>query len=167
MAAMSDPRPLPPPFGVPQGPTLPTAELLGAYVSGATTGSSPEAHIEGTVLMGSDHLLAVRVGEAFLVRGDDVPAVATAVHGALCRALEAAGATLMAGESVLAGAVAGELAVPRGFEWTVWARDPDTARAELIRRATSDLPNLGEAGASSWRIDADFDAVRREIESDL
>lgn len=164
----SEHRPIPPPFGVPRGPTLSTSDLLSAYLVGATAGSSPDAHIEGAVLMGSDHALAIRLDVAVIVRGDDVPPVAADVYAELCRALEAHGMALVEGQSVLAGAMASELAAPRGFEWTLWARDPDEARAELTRRAmAAEMPRLGEAGLALDRVEADIESLLREIERGL
>lgn len=164
MTEMSERQPLPPPFGVSRGPSWPTAKLLVAYREGAAAGSSADAHIEGLMLMASDHPVAVRVGDAFIVRGDDVPAVAAGVHAALCRVLQAAGIDLAPDESVLAGAVASELAVPRGFEWTLWARDPDATRTELLAWAIGDMPALGESGWAPKPADAEIDAVLRDIE---
>lgn len=154
-----------PAFGIPRGPTLSTGALLSAYLAGATTGSSPEACIEGELLMAADHYVAVRLDVAMLVR-EEVHDAAAAVHAALCRALEAAGMTLAEEHSVLAGAMASELAVPRGFEWNLWAHDPDSALIELTHRAAGDLPNLSDAHTAR-RDEGETDAILREIERGL
>lgn len=127
-------QPFPPPFGVPVGPTLSTPHLVSAYVAGAQSGSSPDAHIEEPVLMAHDHPVAVRLDVAVLVRGE-VPPVARSVQQELHRALRTAGIDLVEEESVLAGAVAMTLGVPRGFEWDLWASDPARAREALIQWA--------------------------------
>lgn len=131
---MHDDRPFPPPFGVPAGPSLTTPHLVSAYVAGAQSGSSPDAHIEEPVLMASDHPVAVRLDVAVLVRGE-VPPVARRVQQELYWALDIAGIELVEEESVLADAVAMTLGVPRGFEWDLWARDAGQARETLIQRA--------------------------------
>lgn len=160
---MLDDRPFPSPFGIPAGPALSTPQLLSAYLTGAQVGSSPDAHIEGPVLMASDHPLAIRTDVAVLVR-DEMPPVAQPLHAALCRALEAAGMVLTEGESVLAGALAMELAAPRGFEWSLWAEDPEEARAVLVGRAIGDLPAIPQADAPSDVAEPEIDAVLRRIE---
>lgn len=158
---MLDDRLSPPPFGLRDGPSLPTTELLSAYLAGAQTGSSPDAYIDGPVLMAHDHPLAVRPDVAMIVR-DEVPAVAHPVHAALCRALEASGMRLVESQSVLAGAVALELTAPRGFEWDLWARDPDLAREVLVRRALGDVPSGLEVDTA--HPPAEMDAVLDQIE---
>lgn len=131
---MRNDQPFPPPFGVPMGPSMSTPHLVAAFVAGAQSGSSPDAHIEEPVLMASDHPLAVRLDVAVLVRGD-VPPVARSVQDELRRALRSAGIGLVEEESVLADAVAMTLGVPRGFEWDLWASDPAQARDKLVQWA--------------------------------
>lgn len=155
--------PFPPPFGVPAGPFLATPQLVSAYLAGARTGSSPEAHIEEPVLMAYDHLLAVRLDVAVLVRGE-VPPVAASVKAVLCRTLEAASMVLVEKESVLGGAVAVELAVPRGFEWDLWARDPADAEEALTRRALGEWVGSPEAETARNRTEAEMEAVLEQIE---
>lgn len=162
---MRDDRPFPSPFGFPTGPLLPTPELLSAYLEGARTGSSPEAHIEEPVLLASDHLVAVRLDVAVLVRSE-APTVAQPVKAALCRALEASGLLLVEQESVLAGAVAVELAVPRGFEWDLWARDAEQAREALVRRAQCDAAGLRPVDRDRDALDARMHDVLDQLERD-
>lgn len=158
--------PLPPAYGVPRGVSMSTPELLAAFMAGATTGSSPDACIEGELLMGSDHYVAVRLDIAVLVRAE-VHDEAAEVHAALRSALEAAGITLVEENSILAGAMASELAVPRGFEWNLWAADADQAYMELTHRAAGDLPNLSEAHTATMRDEGETDARLRCIERGL
>ncbi|HVL97786.1 MAG TPA: hypothetical protein VM324_00645 [Egibacteraceae bacterium] len=162
---MSDERAFPSPLGVPAGPSLSTPQLIAAYLAGARTGCAPEAHIEWPVLMAHDHLVAVHVDGAVLMRGE-VPAVAEPVRAALQDAMEAVGVLLVEEESVLAGAVAAELAVPRGFEWDLWARDADEAREVLAARALGQAVGIPEADADieRRRAEAQTEAFLRQIE---
>lgn len=160
---MREDRPLPPPFGVPAGPTMSTPELLSAFLAGARAGTSPDARIEEPMLVADDHLVAIQLDVAVLLRAE-VPAVAEAVRAALCRTLEAAGMVEVERESVLAGAAAAEAAVPRGFEWDLWARDADEARTMLVRRALGEV--VGEAGADRAQAQWEIDAVLEQIEHD-
>ena len=155
--------PLQPPFGMAAGPSMATPELLSAFLAGATTGVSPDACIEDAILMGSDHYVAVRVDVAYLVR-NEVHADAEAVHAELCAALDAAGLVLVEENSILAGAMAGEMAVPRGFEWDLWARDADEACFSLTQLAAGDLPSLGDAAVVQRWDQANVEAVLRDIE---
>lgn len=157
---------LPPAYGVPRGLTMSTPRLLAAYLAGATTGSSPDACIEGELLMGNDHYVAVRLDVAVLVRAE-VHDEAVDVHAALRAVLEAHGITLVEENSILAGAMASELAVPRGFEWNLWAADADQAYLELTHRAAGDLPNLSEASTAPAREEGETDARLRYIERGL
>lgn len=153
-----DHHPYPTPFGMPGGPALSTPALLSAFLSGAGAGSSPEAHIEDPLLLASDHPIAIRTDGAVLVR-DDAPPVAEGVRALLCRELAAAGMVLADGESVLAAALASELAAPRGYEWNLWAHDPDEARAVLTHRAIGVLPGLFQTDTASWEAAAEMDAL--------
>lgn len=161
MTATSEP--LQPPFGMAAGPSMTTPALLSAFLNGATTGASPDACIEDALLMGSDHYVGVRVDVAFLVR-TEVHADAEALRADLCAALDAAGLWLVEANSILAGAMAGEMAVPRGFEWDLWARDAEEARFVLTQLAAGDLPSLDDAQVIQRWDQASVEAVLREIE---
>lgn len=158
-------EPFPLPFGLSAGPAMSTPELLSAYLAGAAAGSSPDAHIEDPVLLAHDHLVAVRFDDAILVR-TEVPQAAQQVRMAVCASLEAAGMTLVERESVLAGAAAVELAVPRGFEWDLWARDAERARQSLVRRALGEVVGLAGADADRTWAEADTRTVLEELERD-
>lgn len=154
--------PLQPPFGMAAGPSMTTPELLSAFLAGATTGASADACIEDALLMGSDHYVAVRVDVAFLVRTEVHPD-AEAVRAELCAALGAVGFSLVEENSILAGAMAGEMAVPRGFEWDLWARDAEEACFLLTQMAAGDLPSLCDAQVVQRWDQANVEAVLREI----
>lgn len=158
-------EPFPVPFGAAAGPSLSTPDLVSAYLAGARTGASPDAHIEEPVLLGSDHLVAVRLDVAVLVR-TDVPPVAQPVRAAVCQALEAAGMTLIEQESVLAGAAAAELAVPRGFEWDLWGHDPVQTREGLVRRALGELTAAPQVIADRTRAEEEIKGVLEQLERD-
>lgn len=162
--AMSE-EPFPLPFGLSPGPTMPTSELVTAYLAGTRSGSSPDGHIEDPVLLAQDHLVAVRLDGAVLVR-TEVPPVAQEVRAAVRRALEDAGMTLVERESVLAGAAAVELAVPRGFEWDLWAHDADEAREGLVRRALGEVVQSPDALADRTRTDAEVAGVLERLQRD-
>lgn len=159
-------EPMPPPFGVPAGPSYSTPDLLRAYLQGAVVGSSADAHIEEPTLLAHDHVVALRLDVAVLVR-DDVPSVAEPVRALLYRALEDAGMTAVNDSGVLAGAVASELAAPRGFEWCMWARNPDTAQTELARRAVEGMVDPVALDAARQQTEAEMDAILRRLEEDL
>lgn len=162
----SDPQPMTPPFGVPQGPSLSTSQLLASYLAGACEGSSPDAYIEGHLLMGSDHYVAIRLDVAMVVRAE-VHEAAESVHAALCRALQDADLELVERDSVLAGALAAEMAVPRGFEWDLWAQDADRALVELTHRAAGDIPSLRDANLARRLAESEMDAMLRQMERGL
>ncbi|HVM13410.1 MAG TPA: hypothetical protein VM287_03670 [Egibacteraceae bacterium] len=158
-------EPFPLPFGLSAGPAMSTPDLLSAFLAGARAGSSPEAHIEDPVLLASDHLVAVRLDGAILVR-TEVPWAAQAVRSSVCQCLEAAGMALVERESVLAGAAAVELAVPRGFEWDLWAHDAEEARERLVRRALGESTDLPETIADRTRSETETRAVLDQLERD-
>lgn len=116
-------------------------------------------------MLAHDHPLAVRRDVAVPVR-DGMPPVAEAVQTALCRVLEANGMSLVERRSVLAGALALELAAPRGFEWNLWERDAAGVHDVLVRWALGVVPSGPEAGASRTPADAEVDAVLEQLERD-
>lgn len=163
---MPEQRPVPPPFGVPAGPTYSTSGLLRAYLQGAVVGSSADAHIEEPTLLAHDHVVALRLDVAVIVR-TDLPEIAWPVRILLQQELEGAGMVPVEDSAVLAGAVASELAAPRGFEWRLWARDPDSAQAELARRAVEGAIDVAALDAARRAAEAEMDAVLRRLEDEL
>lgn len=163
---MPERPPLPPPFGVPPGPAMSTSELLAAYLAGAEAGSSPDGHIETSVLMARDHSLAIRADAAVLVR-DQVPPAVSAVREQLFAALRDTGMDLVEEDSVLAGALGIEVTGLRGEPWSLWARDPDAARAVLARRTVGDVPGVLEAADARRQAEAEVEAVLERLEREL
>lgn len=162
---MQEDRPAHPHFGVPAGPSMRTSELISAYLAGALAGVSPDAQIEELMLLAGEHPVAIRLEAAVLVR-EATPESARRVSAQLCGALEADGLELVEEESILANAVAMELAVPRGYEWSLWARDADAARAQMVRWALSEFAEFLEVDAERQRREAEMDAIFEEIERD-
>lgn len=158
---MSD-LPLPHPFGVPRGPEVTTPELFVRWAGGSTAGVSPEAHIEGALLLAGDHPLAIRVeGDAALVR-DQVPGDVAALRARLERFLESEGLHLIEQDAPLGALVGIEVSGLRGDAWSLWGRDPEQGQAALVRRAAADMPGLLDSDEARRR--AEVDASLAEIE---
>lgn len=158
--------PLPPPFGVPEGPTMTTPELVAAFLSGARAGSSSQARIEEPVLMVLDVSLAIRIGPAVLVR-DHVPPDVTPLRDQLFEALRDDGAELVEEDSVLGAAVGIEVTGLRGESWSLWARDADRARDELTRRTVGEGIGFIEAEQARQQDQEQMDAVLDRLEREL
>lgn len=157
---MSD-LPLPHPFGAPRGPRVTTPELLARWVDGSTAGVSPDAHLEGALLLAGDHPLAIRMEGAVLVR-DQVPGDVAALRGTLERFLESEGLQLVEEDAPLGALVGIEVSGLRGDAWSLWARDPDEGRAALVQRAAADMPGLLDGDEARRR--AEVDSTLAEIE---
>lgn len=155
-----------PPFGSSRGSARTTKELLGGFVRGDRTGHSPDAQVEGAVLLSGDEPLAIRLDGAVLVRGQ-VGAEATALRAALCGELTAAGMVPVEEDTPLALVVEAELFARRGYPWDLWAHDPESGRAALAARAAGDMPGILEAHDRQSRENARIEAVLRELERDL
>lgn len=163
---MSD-RPLPPPFGVPEGPALDTPQLLAEYLSGATCGYSADARLEGPLMRAGRDPLAIRLQEGVLLVRAEVAESARAVRAALEEAMAGAGIGLVEGDTPLAGIVEIEVVGRRGDMWDLWASDADRGRAALVERAAGDMPGLLEAERAQREDAARIDATLSEIERDL
>lgn len=162
---MSD-VPAPPPFGFSLGPRSTTSELIARFVTGARDGFSPAAQVEGAVLVRGDEPLAIRLDDAMLVR-DQVPEGAAPLRTALCRVLSHLGMTLVEPDTPLALVVESEVFARRGYEWGLWAHDPEQGRAALAARAAGDMPGILETHDTQQRDRTQLDAVLREIEEQL
>lgn len=160
---MSD-LPLPHPFGAPRGPTVTTPDLFARWVGGATAGVSPDAHLEGCLLLAGDHPLAIHVEGAALVR-DHVPGDVHALRERLERFLESEGLHLVEQDAPLGALVGIEVSGLRGDAWNLWARDPEEGHAALVRRAAADMPGLLDDDEARRR--AEVDASLAEIERHL
>lgn len=160
---MSD-LPLPHPFGAPRGPQLTTPELLARWMEGSTAGMSPEAHLEGALLLAGDHPLAIRIDGAVLVR-DQVPGPVTGLRRQLERFLAGEGMRLVEEDAPLGALVGIEVSGLRGDAWSLWARDPEEGQAALIARAAADMPGLADNEDARRR--AEVDATLAEIERRL
>lgn len=147
--------PIPFSYGKPAGPQWPTAELAGRYVEGARTGHSPDARLEGSVLLAGDEPVAMRLDGAMLVR-DAVPDTAAGVRRTLCAALHDADMHLVEPDTPLGNIVEIEVLGRRGDAWSLWACDADEGRRVLAARAAGDIPGL-----------VDADEVRRAREAEL
>ncbi|MEX2619811.1 MAG: hypothetical protein WD250_06290 [Egibacteraceae bacterium] len=160
---MSD-LPLPHPFGAPRGPEVTTPDLFARWVGGSTAGVSPDAHLEGCLLLAGDHPLAIRIEGAVLVR-DHLPDAVHALRGALERFLETQGLALIEQDAPLGALVGIEVSGLRGDAWSLWARDPDEGHAALVQRAAADMPGLLDGDEARRR--AEVDATLAEIERHL
>lgn len=154
------------PYGVPAGPSYTTEELLARFLAGGSVGSSPEAHLEGEVLVAGDEPLAIRLDRALLVR-DEVAADTADLRAALCTALAETGLSLVERDTPLGLIVESEAFSRQGFEWGLWARDLDEGRAALAARAAPDMPDLLDQHSAHQREQARTDAVLRQLEDDL
>lgn len=156
--------PLPHPFGAPRGPEVTTPELFVRWAGGSEAGVSPEAHIEGALLLAGDHPLAIRVEGAVLIR-DHVPDDVHALRGQLERFLEGEGLQLVEEDAPLGALVGIEVSGLRGDAWSLWAQDPEEGHAALVRRAAADMPGLLDSDEARRR--AEVDATLAEIERHL
>lgn len=154
------------PYGVPAGPSYTTDELLARFLAGDAAGSSPEAHLEGEVLVAGDEPLAIRLDGALLVR-DEVAAATADLRAALCTALAETGLSLVERDTPLGVIVETEAFARHGYEWGLWARDLDEGRAALAARAAPDMPGLLDQHQAHQHEQARTDAVLRQLEDDL
>lgn len=164
---MSESVPLPPPFGVPSGPSWASEQLLEHYVAGAQAGSSPDARIERAVLMSRgevDQPVAIHLGAAVLLRDAELPDVA-ALRSALEQALHAAGMVLIERDATLAGVVGIEFTGLRGEAWSLWARDAEEGHAALAQQAAGEVADMLDHDDARRRaeVDAALDEIERQL----
>lgn len=148
------------------GPTSATGGLVAAFARGATEGRSPDAQVEGPLLLVGDEPLAIRLDAAVLVRGV-VPDEAAAVEAELVRVLSDDGMRLVEADTPLALIVEAEVFARRAYRWDLWARDAEQGRTALAARAAGDMPGILEADAARRRDEAAVDSVLREMERHL
>lgn len=140
--------------GPPGEPASPPARLLAGFVRGEGTGAAAEWRLEGTLLVGRDTPLAIRLAGAVLLRRE-LPDDVDDLRAALEEVLAQAGMRCVEERAVLGHVIGIEVAALRDCDWDLWADDPDRGHAALRARA------LGEVAE---RIDPD-EPARREREA--
>lgn len=127
-----------PPYGEPTGPRLALEDLLDAFLSGARTGSSEEAHIEDAQLLAHRMtVLAVRIAPRVLLVRDRVPD-ADAEKASLEGFLVGRGLHNVEPDARLGDIAAIQTTGIRGLVWDLWGEDPADAHRELERAVLAD-----------------------------
>lgn len=128
-----------PPYGEPTGPRLPLPELIDAFVSGARSGSSEEAHIEDAQLLAERMtVVAVRVCPRVLLVRVDIPHTAAREKTSLEDHLTANGFRNVEPDARLGDIAAIQIAGIRGGVWDLWGEDAAAAHRELERAVLAD-----------------------------